>query len=388
MKINERIEKLKTSATVKVMDNAKALKKSGVDVVDLGGGEPDFDSPNQAIEEAINSLRDGETHYVDSRGDLKLRTRISEKLKNENNIDVCPEKGIIITSGGKQALFLAIFTFLNTGDEVLVLDPSWVSYESIIEISGGKAIRVPLNYDNRYQISSEVLESKLTKKTKMIIVNSPNNPTGRMLNDEELLVLEKFILKNNLIAISDEIYEKIIYGTHKHKSLASIKSIAGSVITINGFSKNFAMTGWRIGYLAASSDLVKSMLKLHQHTITCVNAFSQKGAIKALDCIEDINRMQAAYEYRMNYFVSKLDQIKYFECKQPNGAFYVMPRIEYKNMNSYQLADLLLNECNIACTPGEAFGSGGEKCVRMSFATSMDILANAIERLQEYFGAK
>jgi len=385
--VNKRISQLKPSATVKVMDMAKNLKRQGIDVIDLGGGEPDFDSPQLAIDQAIMGLKDSDTHYVDSRGVKELREGIARKLKEENAIEVCSETGIIVTPGGKQALFLALFTFLNPGDEVLVLDPSWVSYESIITIAGGVPVRVPLKYEDNYTITIEAVQSKLTEKTKMIIVNTPNNPSGRMLTDNEASVLEFVIKKFNLIAVSDEIYEYIRYDERKHLSLGSIETIKDQVITINGFSKNYAMTGWRLGYLAASTQLVKSMLKLHQHSTTCVTSFGQAGAIAALDCKEDVEKMLLAYQERRDYFVTALNEIPGIECPQPDGAFYVMPKITHKEMDSFALADLLLNECNIACTPGQAFSEDIKHCVRMSFATSIDQLEKAVKRLMTYFRA-
>ncbi len=383
--LNKRIQTLESSATVLIMDKAKKMINEGHDVVDLGGGEPDFDSPKMVVNQAIESLKNGETHYVNSKGVLGLREAISRKLKLENGIEADPEDGIIITPGGKQALFLSLFTFINEGDEVLLFDPSWVSYESIVKIAGGIPVRVPLDFESNYTITKENVESHISSRTKAMIMNSTNNPTGRVLKGEEIKILEDISLQNKLLIISDEIYEKIIYDQNKNISIGSVEKIKDQVITINGFSKSYAMTGWRLGYLAAAPHLVKEMLKLHQHTITSVNSFSQIGATIAFDCHDEVEHMRKAYEEKRNYIVNALNTIDGIKCKMPEGAFYAMPQITYKGMNSFELADYILNEGKVAVTPGEAFGSGSAQCVRLSFATSMENLEKAVSRFERLF---
>lgn len=386
--MNKKVQRLKPSATVMVMDRAKKLRNAGVDIIDLGGGEPDFDSPIQSVLFASESLNTGDTHYVDSRGLLKLRERIAKKLKQENHIIKDPVDEIIVTPGGKFGLFLAMFTFLNQGDEVLLLDPSWVSYESLAILSGATVVKVPLSFEDNYRITETTFDDYISEKTKMIIVNTPNNPSGRVLRKDEIDIVAEVVKKHNLLLVSDEIYGRIVYDEYQHISLGSVESIKDQVITINGFSKNYAMTGWRLGYVAASKEKTQAMLKVHQHTITCVNSFAQKGGIVAFDCEDDVKSMLKIYENKRNYLVNALNKIPGITCPNPEGAFYVMPKIQYKHMDSVTLAGFILEEGGVAVTPGSAFGQSAEGCVRLSFATSMANLQEAVSRLKILFGSE
>lgn len=382
---SSRIKELKPSPTVALSDKARKLRQEGYDVINLAGGEPDFDTPRKVIEEAFNSINDGFTHYVSSQGIPSLRQRIAKKLYDENDISIDPENGLIVTPSAKFSLYISLFAFLQDGDEVLVFDPSWVSYKPLIQMTGATPIPVPLEYDENFKITEEKLLKYVSHKTKMLIINSPNNPTGRVLSQEEIHVLKEFISGHDILVISDEIYEKIIYDNNKHVSLGSYKEISDRVITINGFSKGYAMTGWRIGYAAGTSDLMKEMIKVQQHTVTCTASFVQSAAVKAFECKEEVALMAKEYERRRNFIVKALNSIPCINCEYPEGAFYIYPQIDYKNMDSYQLSNYILENAKVAATPGDAFGRGGEKCIRISFATSMENLHKAVERIYKIF---
>lgn len=382
---SSRIRDLKPSPTVALSDKARKLRQEGYNVINLAGGEPDFDTPKKVVEEAFDSIRNGFTHYVASQGIPSLRQRVAKKLWEENNISIDPESGLIVTPSAKFSLYISLFTFLQEGDEVLVFDPSWVSYKPLIKMTGAKPVPVPLEYEEGFKITYEKLLKYASDKTKMMIINSPNNPTGRVLSEEEIEILKNFVLKHDILVISDEIYEKIIYDNKKHISLGSYKDIKDNVITINGFSKGYAMTGWRIGYAAGAPNLIKEMLKVQQHTVTCTSSFVQSAAVKAFECEKEVLLMTKEYEKRRNFIVKELNNISCIDCKHPEGAFYIYPQIDYKNMDSYELSNYILEKAKVAATPGDAFGSGGGKCIRMSFATSMENLEKAIERINKIF---
>ena len=285
---NRNITGLTPSASIEFMAKAKALQAQGLDVINLAGGEPDFDTPAPIIEEACRQMRSGFTHYTVGQGLPELRARIARKLLEENAAPYDADE-IIVTPGGKNAIYLAISTLLNPGDEVLYLDPAWVSYVPMIEAAGGKAVPVVLRYENSYRIEADALEAAVTARTKLLIVNYPNNPTGKVLTRPEAEILEQFLLNHpDVILLSDEIYERIVFDGNTTVSPASFPTIRDRVITVNGFSKSVAMTGWRLGYLAAPRPIAKQIYKLYQHSITCVSGFIQKAAVVALDCTAEI----------------------------------------------------------------------------------------------------
>ncbi|HYF84427.1 MAG TPA: pyridoxal phosphate-dependent aminotransferase [Clostridia bacterium] len=383
--VSSKVLNLQPSATVSISDKARKLRQAGFDIINLAGGEPDFDTPRKVVDEAVKSINIGYTHYVDSKGIIDLRKKIAEKLYSENNIEIDYENGIIVTASAKYALFLALFTFINIGDEVLVFDPSWVSYKPLIEMSGGVPVPVPLNYKSNFAITEESLLKYVTPKTKALILNSPNNPTGRVVSRDEMSAIVSFIQRHDILLISDEIYEKIIFDSNKHISPGSFSKIKDKVITVNGFSKAFAMTGWRLGYLAAHPELIKEVLKVQQHTLTCAGSFIQQAAVHAFSCEKEVMDMTEEYSRRRDFFVKVLNEIHGVECRYPQGAFYVFPNIDYKGMDSIELCSYIIENAKVAATPGSAFGAGGDKCIRMSFATEMENLEKAVERLSKIF---
>lgn len=379
---NRNVTGLAPSASIEFMAKAKQMQEQGLDVINLAGGEPDFDTPAPIVEEACRQMRAGFTHYVVGQGLPELRKRIVRKLQEENGVTYADNE-IIITPGGKNAIYLAISTLVNPGDEVMYLDPAWVSYVPMIQANGGVAVPVVLSYDNDYRITLEVLEAACTDRTKLLIINYPNNPTGKVLTQPEAEILEKFLLNHpNVILLSDEIYERIVFDGKTTVSPAAFPSIHDRVITVNGFSKSVAMTGWRMGYLAAPRYIAAQIYKLYQHSITCVSGFMQKAATVALDCTEEIEAMRKSYEQRRDLFFAKLNAIDGVEARIPEGAFYAWVKIEKKDMDSFALCNYLLEEALVVGVPGEAYGRGGEKCIRFSFATALDGLLEAADRMK------
>ena len=379
---NRNITGLTPSASIEFMAKAKALQAQGLDVINLAGGEPDFDTPAPIVAEACRQMKAGFTHYTVGQGLPELRQRIARKLLEENAAPYDADE-IIVTPGGKNAIYLAISTLLNPGDEVLYLDPAWVSYVPMIEAAGGKAVPVVLRYENSYRIEADALEAAVTNRTKLLIVNYPNNPTGKVLTRPEAKILEQFLLNHpDVILLSDEIYERIVFDGNTTVSPASFPSIRDRVITVNGFSKSVAMTGWRLGYLAAPRPIARQIYKLYQHSITCVSGFIQKAAVVALDCTAEIEAMRQSYAHRRELFFAALNAIDGVEAVAPEGAFYAWVRIQKKDMDSFALCNYLLEEAMVVGVPGESYGSGGEKCVRFSFATALEDLLEAAQRIK------
>ncbi len=377
---NHDINMLGPSASLALMDKARSLKSAGGNIIGLAGGEPDCDTPAAAAYAGITGICKGYTHYTASRGITPLRERIVKKLREENHID-CGIGNILVTPGGKFSIYLALRTLLNPGDEALILDPSWVSYAPIVIASGGKPVGIALNFDDHYTITRQSLENHVTEKSKVLIVNSPNNPTGRVMTQKEADIICEFVKAHNLIVISDEIYEKIIFDGRTHISLASTEGMRDRVITINGFSKSAAMTGWRIGYLCADERIVNKIFMLYQHTMTCISEFSQQAATVALDLTDEVETMRLRYQDRRDKFIGALQQIPGVTCLMPEGAFYAWVKVDYKGMDAQQLCDYLLENAGVAAVPGDAYGKGGDNCIRMSFANALEDLMEAAKRI-------
>ncbi len=347
------------------------------------GGEPDFATPKPICDEVVRQLEMGNTHYSDSKGNEDLRERIAKKLLEENGAPYTKDQ-ILITPGAKLAVYLAVRALINPGDEAIWLTPGWVSYPSIVEVSGGVPKAVHLDYANDYRITFEALEEAASEKTKLLIINYPNNPTGRILRVSDIEAISAFLRKHpDVYVLSDEIYEKVIYDEFYCVSMASFPEFFERVIVVNGFSKCSAMTGWRVGYLACNSDLYKVILKLFQHSMSCTSTFLQKGALVAMDCTEETEQMRLAYEKRRNLLVEGINEIPGVEFLSPSGAFYAWLKFD-TTMSSAQLCDLLLEEAKIAGVPGDAYGEEDVVCVRFSFAAAEDDLKEMVRRLKEF----
>lgn len=381
LNFNHAIQELQPSRSMTFMAKAKQLQAQDPEVVNLSGGEPDFNTPQKICDELYRQVAAGYTHYTVGAGLPELRERIVKKLKEENGCDYSPE-GVVVTPGGKFAIYLAVRTFVNDGDEVMYLEPAWVSYPSIIEASGGKPVPVRLSYSDSYHITLEQLEQQVTDKTKMLIINYPNNPTGRTLKRDEADALEQFLLRHpNLMLLSDEVYERILYTGNENVSMGSYPSIKDRVITMNGFSKSVAMTGWRVGYLATTPEIKAVMYKLFQHTITCVSGFVQKAAVVALDCTEEIEEMRRSYEHRRDMFVNGLNAIEGVQCALPEGAFYAWVKFDIPGMDSEAVCDYILKNAKVVGVPGVAYGTD-DSCVRFSFATAEEDLKRALVQIK------
>lgn len=387
MEFNRQISNVEPSKSVTLLAKTKELQKTDPKIINLTGGEPNFPTPKPVCDEISRQLAAGNTHYSDSTGNEDLRIRLARKLSDENNAPYRPEN-ILITPGAKYAVYLAIRTLINPGDEAIWLTPGWVSYPSIVEASGGHPVAVHLNYEEDYRISYEALEAAVSEKTKLLIINYPNNPTGKILTDADIEALSRFLRKHpDIYLLSDEIYEKIVFDNHKIVSMASFPEFFERVIVVNGFSKCSAMTGWRIGYLACHPTLYKVILKLFQHSISCTSGFLQKGALVALDCTEDTERMRHAYESRRNLLVEGIRDIPNVEFVPPAGSFYAWLKFDTKK-NSEELCNDLLESAKIAGVPGIAYGEEDKVCIRFSFAASEDELKQFIVNLRTYMCAQ
>ena len=380
--MNRKLELMKPSASMALMARAKEMQKTDPGVIGLAGGEPDFPTPARITEAAIRSLREGNTHYTVGPGIPELRAAIAKKLREENSV-VCDEDCILITPGGKNAIYLAVHAALNEGDEAVILDPSWVSYEPIVLSAGGVPVRVKLDYREDYRLSRELLEQAVTGKTGLLIINYPNNPTGRILHADEADMLERFLLDHPEIRLlSDEVYEKIVYG-EKSVSMGSRKAVADRVITVNGFSKCAAMTGWRMGWLTCSPELFRGVFKLYQHSVTCMSGFLQAGAAEAFSCGEEMEEMRAVYEQRRDLFCGILDSIPGVRCPRPEGAFYAWAFFDVRGMSSDEMCEYLMERARVVGRPGTAYGEENTACMRFSFANATDELETAANRIRD-----
>ncbi len=379
MQLARKILAVKPSATLAISAQAKELRKKGENVINLSAGEPDFATPDYIKEAAIKGLKENFTRYTDTAGIKELREAISLKLKKDNNLNYSPEE-IIVSTGAKQALYNALMVLCNPGDEVIFPAPYWVSYPEMARLA--EAIPVVLPTKN-FRIEPEELEKIITKKTKAIILNSPANPTGVVYKKEELKEIAEIIVRHNIYCLSDEIYEKIIYDRIEHISIATLNArIKNLTIVINGFSKSYAMTGWRLGYAAGNREIIAGMKKLQSHSTSCPNSIAQKAALAALEGSQsEVEIMRKEFENRRNFLIEKLKEIKDITFPEPEGAFYIFlshPQIS----NSLNFAKNLLEKEKLAVVPGIGFGKEGY--LRISFAASLEEIGEGMRRLKSF----
>ena len=380
----KRMKRAGGSPTVALNAKGIRMKEEGIDLLSFAAGEPDFDTPEAVKAAAIEAIRRNDTHYTTAAGTLALRRRIVRKLWEENGVRVS-EDGVIVTPGAKPALYQAMMCFLEEGDECLVLTPAYPSYRSGILMAGAEYVPVPLRFDDGFVVTRDMLEEKVTPRSKMLIVCSPCNPTGHVLTEREMRDIAAFVAAHDLLLVSDEIYEKLVYDGRRHLSFGAIPEIRDRVITLNGLSKSAAMTGWRLGYSASSPELARVMLKLQQNTVNCTASFTQYAAITAFDCAEETEAMRQSYLARRNLICDGLNAIPGVTCPRAEGAFYAFFKIDYKGMSAEELADYILERAGVLVVPGTAFGEGGEKCIRMSFAADAASLSEAVRRMREIF---
>ena len=371
------------SPTIAMNDKAKQLAAEGHAVIGLAGGEPDFDTPAHIVEAAIRAMRDGETRYAaPSKGIRPLLEAIADKMQRDNQVRVDPNSGIIVTPGGKLALFLALKAMLDPGDEVLFPAPYWVSYPSIVTMVGGVPVPIETSSADGYKLRLEQLREHITPRSKAIIVNSPCNPTGHMLSSSELEAIASLALEHDLYIISDEIYEKLNFDGRPAVSLASIPEISERVVVINGMSKAYAMTGWRLGWLAGPSSLINVAGMFNSQTATSAATFTQHAAVAALtgpqNCVEVMRR---AYEERRDYMVSAFNSIPNMSSPDIEGAFYAFPKVDETSKSSAEVANIILEEAVVG-VPGSAFGVTRDAHIRFSFADDMTKLKEAVERIR------
>jgi aminotransferase len=353
------------------------------DIVTLGVGEPDFDTPYGIKEKALESIELNRTHYTSNAGLQELREKISQKLRKENKVDAPPEE-IIITSGSSEGLDIALRAIIDDGDEVLIPDPAYVAYGPLTHLAGAKPVFVPTKEENEFRVRTEDMRARLTKKTKAILFGSPNNPTGSVLTKDDLREIAEFAIDNNLIVISDEIYEKLIY-EGEHHSIASFKGMAERTITLNGFSKAYASTGWRVGYAAAKGELYDAIYKIHQYSMLCAPTLSQYAMLAAFDEEESVRQMVRMYDARRKLLVKGLNEISGISCHMPKGAFYAFPNITGTGLSSEKFAERLIKEAKVAVVPGNAFGPSGEGFARCSYSVSTEAITEALDRIGRFF---
>lgn len=354
------------------------------DAVSLGVGEPDFDTPWHIREEGIHSLEKGRTFYTSNSGLKALKVEICSYLKRRMGLEYNHDTQIIVTVGGSEAIDISLRAMLNPGDEVLVPQPSYVSYVPCTVLAGGKPVIIELKEENQFKLTREELLAQITPKTKVLIMPFPNNPTGAIMERKELEEIAKVLIEKDIFVISDEIYSELTYGNKKHVSIASIPGMQERTVLINGFSKAYAMTGWRLGYSAAPAAITAQMLKIHQYAVMCAPTTSQYAAIEALrNGDEDIEHMKQAYDERRRYLMKAFNELG-MDCFEPYGAFYMFPCIKRFGMSSEEFATRLLQEEKIAIVPGTAFGDCGEGYLRVSYAYSMKDLHKAIGRIKRF----
>lgn len=359
------------------------------DSINLTLGEPGFNSPDYVIEAAVRSLKAGKTKYTPNAGIKPLRDAIAHKLLVENGISCDPDKNLIVTAGATQALMLAMVTLVNPGDEVIIQGPNWPDYKGQIDMVNAKTVYAKVSEENGFKMTADIIEPLITPKTKLIIINSPSNPTGGVLEYEDLLDIAKLVKKHKVFVISDEPYEKIVYDGFTQKSLASIEGLEDYVLTINSLSKTYAMTGFRVGYICANEHIISNLIKLHENMIASIPEPMQMAAIEALEnAAEDVKKMVAYYDKNRRLLVDGLNSIKGFSCHNPKGAFYVFPNIKDFRMPSVDAAEYILKKTHVVTAPGSAFGPYGEGYLRICYASKYEQISEAIERLKGAFGTK
>ena len=370
-----------SSPITAMVQKGREMARTGIDVVNLASGEPDFDTPLHIQETAYKAIREGDTHYPPSYGTPELLEAIAAKLKRENGVHTAPDN-IIATPGGKWALYVALMTVINPGDEVLILDPAWVSYKPMVQIVGGTPVPLSLRADKGFALDRELLEAHITPRTRMIIVNSPNNPTGCVMTPASIRAVVDAVVEHDIYLLSDEIYEHIIYPGHEHISPASYPEMAERTFIVNGFSKAYAMTGWRLGWLMGPPEAIRLGRSYMTNSVTSAASFTMAAGVAALDgpqqCVAD---MLEVYARRRRFLLDAFDEIEGIECFPPEGAFYLFMRFPRTRRNSVALASYLLDEAHVAATPGAAFGAAGEGHLRISFASHDDELEKFVERL-------
>ncbi|KYC41126.1 aspartate aminotransferase [Scytonema hofmannii PCC 7110] len=383
MKLAGRVSQVTPSITLAIAAKAKAMKADGIDVCSFSAGEPDYDSPAHVKAAAQKALDDGKTKYGPAAGEPKLREAIARKLKTDNGLDYKAEN-VIVTNGGKHSLFNLMLALIESGDEVIIPAPYWLSYPEMVTLVGGISVIVSTDASTGYKVTPEQLRKTITAKTKLLILNSPSNPTGMVYTPDEIKAIAEIVVEKDILVVSDEIYEKILYDGAKHVCIGSLgEEIFARTIISNGFAKAYSMTGWRIGYLAGPLDLIKATITIQSHSTSNVCTFAQYGAIAALegsqDCVEE---MRQAFAQRRQVMLERLNAIPELTCAKPDGAFYLFPDISKTGLKSLEFCNALLEKEQVAVIPGIAFGADDN--IRLSYATDMATIEKGMDRLERF----
>ena len=383
MEISSRAAQLTPSLTLTIDSKAKAMKSEGLDVCGFGAGEPDFDTPEHIKAAAVAALEAGFTKYTPSSGIPELRQAISEKFATDNQIEYRPNQ-VIVSNGAKHACYNAILATCQPGDEVIIPAPYWVSYPDMVRLAGAEPVIVPTTERNAWKLTAENFENAMTPRTKMLIINSPCNPTGSVYTREELQAIVEVAAEEDISILSDEIYEKLVYDDTKHVSIASLSKEAYNLtITVNGFSKSYAMTGWRLGFLGAPEAIAKAVDSIQSHSTSNPCSFAQKGAVAALKGDQQpLADMRDEFAMRRNYMFDRISKIPNITAVKPLGAFYVLVNISQLGLTSQNFADRLLSKATVAVVPGAAFGD--DRTIRLSYATSIDVIKKGLDRFQDF----
>ena len=376
---NEKAKKLKQGAIRAMFDRAATM----TDVISMGIGEPDMPTPELVCRAGAEALQQGLTHYTPNAGTMQLRRAIAERA-SVAPVGYDPAQEIIITNGGMGALSLLFLVILNDGDEILIQDPQWLNYVAQVQYCGGVPVRVPTKAEDRFAMQPDVIESLITPRTKAIMVNSPNNPTGEVYSDEQLAAIAAIAEKHDLLVISDEVYNTLLYTGAKFRSIAELPGMKARTVVVNSFSKSYAMTGWRIGYAAGPADIIDRMVKCQENFNACANAPGQYAATVALDHPELCEELRQIFERRRSILLDGLAKIDGIRCNRPNGAFYVFADISSFGLSSVEFCNRLLDEQKVVCIPGSAFGECGEGFIRIAYTCSDDELHEALKRISRF----
>ena len=387
MKLADRMKRLGTETAFEVLMKARKLEADGADIIHLEIGEPDFDTPRNIIDAGVTALNSGFTHYGPSPGLQEVRDRIAQEIVDSRNISVSGDN-VVITPGGKPIMFFAILALINEGDEVLYPNPGFPIYESMINFVGGVPVPMKLLSDRDFRIDIDEVATQITPKTKLMIINSPNNPCGSIIEHSDLEELARLAKENDILVLSDEIYSRLLY-EGQHHSIAAFEDMLDRTIILDGFSKTYAMTGWRVGFGIMPVDLVEPISRLSTNSVSCTAAFTQMAVLEAMNGPQDdADHIVNEFKKRRDIIVNGLNNIKGIRCPMPKGAFYIFPNVERTGITSREFADGLLEEGGVAGLAGESFGKYGKGCVRFSFANSAENIERALERIDNFVKSK
>ncbi|MGC1197185.1 MAG: pyridoxal phosphate-dependent aminotransferase [Geitlerinemataceae cyanobacterium] len=385
MKLAARVGQVPPSITLAITAKGKAMKAEGIDVVSFSAGEPDFNTPEHIVAAAKKALDEGKTRYGPAAGEPRLRSAIAHKLKTDNGLDYKAEN-IAVTNGGKQSLFNLILALIETGDEVIIPSPYWLSYPEMVKLAEGTPVIVPTTAESGYKITPQQLRDAITPKTKLFVLNSPSNPTGMVYTPDEIRALAEVVVEQDILVVTDEIYEKLLYDGAEHLSIGAVSPEAFErTIVSGGFAKAYSMTGWRVGYLAGPLPIIKAAITLQSHSASNVCTFAQYGAIEALESPESpgcIEMMRQAFDRRRQVMFDRLNAIPGLSAPKPQGAFYLYIDISSTGMKSAEFCNRLLEDYHVAAIPGIAFGT--DDCIRFSCATDMDSIEKGMDRLEKF----